>query len=40
MSVIAADAVTPVDPDIEKVTVTVSRDGQDVLILTGIRFNN
>ncbi len=28
------------DPDIEKVTVTISRDGQDILILTGLRFND
>ncbi len=40
IGIITADAVTPVDPDIEKVTVTVSRDGQDILVLTGIRFNN
>ncbi len=40
VSIATADAVTPPDPDIEQVTVTVSRDGQDILILTGIRFNN
>jgi hypothetical protein len=28
------------DPDIEEIIVTVSRDGQDILVLTGLRFNN
>ncbi len=28
------------DPDIEKITVTVSRDGQEIVILTGLRFNH
>jgi hypothetical protein len=28
------------DPDIEKVIVTVSHDGQDILVLDGMRFNN
>ena len=38
---VSAEDVNPAapDPDIERVIVTVSRDGQDILVLTSLAFN-